>query len=253
MKRLEGKVAVVTGATSGIGAGQAVILAQEGAKVVCGGRNKERLEQTLNIIRENGDEAVGLSMDVTSFDDCLALAKLAIDTYGKIDILCNTAGVFDGFKNTLDQTPDGWDDMFAVDVKGVFMMTKACLPHMLAQKSGSIVNISSIAGLGATDGGVAYVTSKHAINGYTKQLCIDHAEQGIRANSICVGMCTTPLLETIFENDPREREKVMSHQPCKFLGTPADVAYFTVYLGSDESKWMNGAIVALDGGRSAMN
>lgn len=251
VKRLEGKVAIVTGATSGIGKAQATVMAQEGARVVCGGRNRERLDETLSAIRGNGGEASGITMDVTKNEDCIALAELALKTYGKIDILCNTAGVFDFFKNTLDQTPEGWDDMLSIDVKGMFMMTKACLPAMLDQHAGVIINISSVAGLNATDGGVAYVTAKHAVNGYTKQLCIDHAAQGIRANSLCVGMCTSPLLESIFENDPREREKVLGLIPCKFLGQPEDVAYLSVFLGTDEARWINGSIISIDGGQNS--
>ena len=251
MKRLEGKVIIVTGATSGIGMGQAVVMAGEGGRIVCAGRDKERLEQTLAVIRQNGGQAAGMTMDVSKNEDCIALAGLALETFGRIDVLCNTAGVFDYFRNTLDQTPEGWDEMLNIDVKGMFMMTKACLPSMLGQRSGVIINVSSIAGLNATDGGVAYVTAKHAVNGFTKQLCIDHAAQGIRANSLCVGMCTSPLLESIFERDPNEREKVMGLIPCKFLGTPEDVAYISVFLSTDEAKWINGSIIAIDGGQNA--
>ncbi|MCL1828218.1 MAG: SDR family oxidoreductase [Oscillospiraceae bacterium] len=251
MKRLENKVVIVTGATSGIGKAQAIVMAKEGARVVCGGRNAERMDLVLKTIKDNGDKATGLISDVSRNEDCVALAELAIKTYGTVDVLCNTAGVFDFFKKTLDQTPEGWDEMLDVDVKGVFMMTRACLPEMLKKKSGVIINISSIAGLNATDGGVAYVTAKHAVNGYTKQLCIDHAQDGIRANSLCVGMCKTPLLDEVFERDPRERTKVLGLIPCNFLGTGEDVAYLSVFLSTDEAKWINGSVISIDGGQNA--
>ncbi|NLL51863.1 MAG: glucose 1-dehydrogenase [Peptococcaceae bacterium] len=252
MKRVEGKVAIVTGATSGIGAAQAAILASEGAKVVCTGRNRERMELVLNRIHKAGGEAIGRIMDVSKADECNSTALLAIKEFGKIDILCNTAGFFDGFKNTIQQTEEGWDELYNVDVKGTFLMTKAVLPYMLENGGGSVINMASIAGLTGTAGGVAYVSAKHAVCGYTKQLCIDFAAQGIRANAIAAGIVTTPLLEEIFENNPEEREIVFQTLPCKRLGTPEDMAYLTLFLASDEASWIHGAIISADGGRHAM-
>lgn len=252
LKRLEGKVAIVTGATSGIGAAQAIVMAREGAKVVCAGRNKDRMDQVVNRIIEAGGEAVGYVMDVSKANQCNKTAELAIDKYGKIDILCNTAGFFDGFKNTIEQTEEGWDAMYDVDVKGIFLMTKAALPYMLTNGGGAVINMTSIAGVTGTDGGVAYVSAKHAVIGYTKQLCNDFAAQGIRSNAIAPGIVSTPLLEDIFEKNPREREKVFTLLPCKRLGTPEDIANLTVFLASDEASWIHGETILIDGGRNAM-
>jgi 3-oxoacyl-[acyl-carrier protein] reductase len=252
LKRLEGKVAIVTGATSGIGAAQAISMSREGAKIVCAGRNKERMDLVINRINETGGEAAGIIMDVSKASQCNKTAELAIEKFGKIDILCNTAGFFDGFKNTIEQTEEGWDAMYNVDVKGVFLMTKAALPYMLTNGGGAVINMSSIAGGTGTDGGVAYFSAKHAIIGYTKQLCNDFASQGIRANAIAPGIVSTPLLEEIFEKNPREREKVFVLLPCKRLGTPDDIANLTVFLASDEASWIHGETIVIDGGRNAM-
>ena len=192
MRRLEGKVAIVTGATSGVGKAQAVIMSREGAKIICVGQNKERMDQVVAKIREEGGEAIGCICSVQNSADCHKAAELAVGNFGRIDILCNTAGIFDGFKKSLDQTEEGWDRFFEVDVKGVFLMSNAVLPSMLKQGEGSIINVTSIAGLTGGPGGAAYVAAKHAVNGYTKQLCIDYAINGIRANAIAAGTIATP-------------------------------------------------------------
>jgi 3-oxoacyl-[acyl-carrier protein] reductase len=203
------------------------------------------------IISEGGSAAACIA-SVEKSEDCQRAAKLAIDTYGKIDCLCNTAGIFDGFKTTLEQTEEGWRRFFDVDVMGVVFMTNAVLPDMLGRKDGSIINMASIAGLTGGAGGAVYVTAKHAVVGYTRQLCVDYAAEGIRSNCIAAGSVTTPILEKILADDPREQTKVFETIPSKKLGVPEDIAYLTVFLASDEARWMHGSVISLDGGRSAL-
>ncbi|NLL51866.1 MAG: glucose 1-dehydrogenase [Peptococcaceae bacterium] len=252
MKRLAGKTVIVTGATSGIGEAQAVIMAREGAKIICVGQNKERMERVLNKISQEGGEATGCLASVQNEADCKRAAALAIEKYGRIDSLCNTAGIFDGFKKSLDQTEEGWMKLFDVDVKGVFLMTNAVLPNMLANKNGSIINVTSIAGLTGGAGGAAYTAAKHAVNGYTKQLCVDYAMHGIRANAIAAGTVATAILKKIIEDDPHEKTKMYETIPSKNIGQPEDIAYLTVFLASDEARWIHGAIISADGGRQAL-
>ena len=252
MRRLEGKCAIITGATSGIGKVQAIIMAREGAGVVCVGQNKQRMEEVVAQIRSEGGNAVECIASVEKADDCARAARLTIDIYGKIDCLSNTAGIHDYFKKSLDQTEEVWCRMFDVDVKGVFLMCNAVLPDMLKRKKGSIINIASVAGLTGGAGGAAYTAAKHAVVGYTKQLCADYAVEGIRCNCIAAGAVSTPIVDKIFADDPREQTKVYETIPCKRLGTPEDIAYLTVFLASDESEWMHGSVISHDGGREAL-
>ena len=252
MGRLDGKVVIVTGATSGIGESQAVIMAREGAKIVCVGQNKENMERVVSKIQSEGNDAVACIASVQISADCQRAAALALEKYGKIDCLCNTAGIFDGFKKSLDQTEEGWNRMFDVDVKGIFLMCNAVLPDMLKNGEGSIINVASIAGLTGGPGGAAYVAAKHAVIGYTKQLCVDYAINGIRANAIAAGVVATRIIEKIVEDDPHEKVKMFETIPSKKIGMPEDISYLTVFLASDEAKWIHGAIISADGGRQAL-
>jgi 3-oxoacyl-[acyl-carrier protein] reductase len=252
MKRLDGKVVIVTGATSGIGECQAVVMAREGAKIVCVGQNRERMDRVVQQIRSEGNEATPCIASVEIAADCRRAAALAVETYGRIDCLCNTAGIFDGFKKSHEQTEEAWDRMFEVDVKGIFLMCNAVLPEMLKNKEGSIINVASIAGLTGGAGGATYVAAKHAVVGYTKQLCVDYAADGIRSNAIAAGCVWTAILDKIVADNPSENEKMLETIPCKRVGMPEDIAYLSVFLASDEAKWIHGAIISADGGRQAL-
>jgi 3-oxoacyl-[acyl-carrier protein] reductase len=252
MGQLEGKVAVVTGATSGIGRGQAVMLAAEGARVVCVGRDPQKMESVVGDIRAAGGVAEPCIGDVSKDPDCKRAAATAIEKFGKIDVCCCTAGAFDSFTPSHKQTEETWDHLVNLNVKGVFLMTNAVLPDMLARKDGAIIIMASIAGLTGGSGGAAYTTTKHAIVGYTRQLCVDYAALGIRANAICAGSVLSPILEGIFTEFPHEREKVLEWIPAKKIGTTEDIGHLTVFLASDKAAWINGSIISADGGRSAL-
>jgi 3-oxoacyl-[acyl-carrier protein] reductase len=252
MGQLEGKAGIVTGATSGIGRGQAVMLAAEGASIVCVGRDPQKMESVVNEIRSAGGKAEPCIGDVSNDADCKRAAAIALEKYGKIDICCCTAGDFDSFVPSHEQTEETWDHLIALNVKGVFLMTNAVLPDMIARKDGAIIIMASIAGLTGGSGGAAYTTTKHAIVGYTRQLCVDYAAIGIRANAICAGSVLSPILEGIFTEFPYEREKVLELIPAKKIGSTEDIGHLTVFLASDKAAWINGSIISADGGRSAL-
>jgi 3-oxoacyl-[acyl-carrier protein] reductase len=252
MGQLEGKVAVVTGATSGIGKGQAVMLAEEGANVVCVGRDSRRMESVIAEIRSAGGGAEPCLGDVTEDRTCKRAAATAIEKFGKIDVCCCTAGAFDSFTPSHKQSEENWDRLIKLNVKGVFLMANAVLPYMLARRDGAIIIMASIAGLTGGSGGAAYTTTKHAVVGYTRQLCVDYAALGIRANAICAGSVLSPILEGIFTEFPHEREEVLDRIPAKRIGTTEDIGHLTVFLASDRAAWINGSVISADGGRSAL-
>ncbi|MDR0852666.1 MAG: SDR family oxidoreductase [Clostridiales Family XIII bacterium] len=251
MGELSGKSAVVSGATSGIGRTQAIMLAAEGADVVCIGRNPDRMDEVIGTIKNAGGTAIPCVGDISQAETCRKAAALAVEHFGKIDICCATAGVFDSFVPSLEQTEEKWDFYMNTNVKGVFLLSNAVLADMVKHENGSIIIMSSIAGLTGNSGGAAYTTTKHAVVGYTRQLCIDYAAKGIRANAICAGSVLSSILEGIFTEFPEEREIVLEAIPAKRIGKPEDIGHLTVYLASDKAAWINGSIISADGGRSA--
>ncbi len=252
MGELKGKTAVISGATSGIGRAQAIMLADEGADVVCIGRNEERMKEVTDTIEKSGGKAIPCLGDISKADTAKRAAALAVEHFGKIDICCATAGVFDEFVPSHELSEEKWDFFMDSNVKSVFLLANAVLPNMIANKNGSLIIMSSIAGLTGNSGGAVYTSTKHALVGYTRQLCIDYAAKGIRANAICAGSVHTPILDQIFEEFPEERrDTVLDKIPCKRIGEPEDIGWLTVFLASDKSAWINGSIISADGGRNA--
>ena len=249
MKKLERKTVIVTGSTSGIGEEQAYAFAREGANVVCTGRSEERLKKVVDRITADGGNAVGYTADIENSSHCRSVAEKAAAEYGGIDALVNTAGVFDSMAKSLEIGEERWRHIFDVNVNGVFYMCNAVLPYMLEKRRGVILNTASISGLTSGPGGAAYVASKHAVIGYTKQLSFEYAGQGIRVNAIAPGSVMTPLLEIALKSDPGGLEKRLSVTPAGRLGTTADIAKLSVFLLSDDSEWIHGAVVTIDGGR----
>lgn len=249
--RLAGKVVLLTGAASGIGRAQAIRFVQEGAKLVATDINQEGLESLLDEIKALGGEALIVKGEVSDSAQVNTTVQAGIDTFGQIDILCNTAGIFDNYATSLETPEAKWDFYFAVNVKGPYLMSNAVLPGMLERGKGIIINVCSIAGLTAGAGGSAYTATKHAIVGYTKQLCLEFAAKGIRVNGIAPGSVATPLIRASLENDADGYSKRVSLIPAGRLGTPEDIANITIFLASDEADWINGAIMSVDGGRNA--
>ncbi len=254
--RLKGKVAVVTGAAprgEGVGNGMAtaILFAREGAKVVLVNRSAERAEKLAKQIRDEGGEASVFAGDVAKLDVCEAMAEFAVGQYGRLDILHNNVGI--GAPGTPETvTLADWNKVIEANLTTTMLCTKACLPRMKQGGSGSIIMVSSIAGavglMGST-GAVAYSTAKAGLHGFTHSVAADYATQNIRANCIIVGSVHTPMVGHMGE-EGRERRKKMV--PMQTEGTAWDVAHGAVYLASDESRWVTGALLPIDGGLIAL-
>lgn len=239
--KLKDKVALVIGGTSGIGEATAKAYAEEGAKVIVGGRKKDEGDRIVREIREAGGTAIFAKVDTTKADEVEAVVQTAQDEYGTLDILYNGAGIHDSYQTALDISEEDYDQLMAVNVKGPYLATKAALPVFLEKGKGTIVNVGSQATHVAGPGGSAYVTSKHALEGFTKQLAYDFGSKGIKANLLAPGFVDTPMTEGIEE----ERLKDI---PAERAGKPEEVARLAVFLASDDSNYMHGTSVTMDGG-----
>jgi len=248
--RLENKVALVTGGTSGIGECTAILFAKEGAKVAISGRNEKRGQAIAERIVNDGGKAIFVHSDVRKSDDCRHAVEETLRAFGHLEILFNNAGVF--YPHTiLDCTEEEWDLQMDINLKGTFLMSKAALPHMLEQRRGVIINNSSGWGIAGGDSAVAYCASKGGVVLLTKAMAIDHGRQGIRVNCICPGDVDTPMLP----EDARMRgvkwEDYLAgcaNRPLGRIGTTEEIAKAALFLASDDSSFMTGAALVVDGG-----
>ncbi len=254
---LKGKVAVITGASSGIGKAIAKLFAQHGARVaVVAGRNKDAVDLLSEDIHASGGEAVALQCDVSREDQVKTLFDKIISSYHKIDILVNSAGII-GPAVPLDKMAlSDWDRVFQVNVSGMFLCCKHCIPRMVDTQSGSIINLSSTAGLRASLISPCYSATKGAIISLTKSLALLYAPNGLRINCICPGTIETPMLENFFNQEQdlhqREvlRERFINRHPIGRFGTAEEVAQAALYLASDASSFVTGINLVVDGGIS---
>lgn len=250
MARLEGKVALISGGARGQGAVEARMFAEEGASVVIGDILDELGRQTEAELQELGYNVTYVHLDVTSESDWEAAVQAAVSTYGKLDVLLNNAGILIR-KNIEETTEADWDRIFAVNAKGVFLGTKAAIPAMRDAGGGSIINISSTAGLvGSPNGSASYTATKGAVRLFTKSTAIQHAREGIRCNSIHPGPIETDMIADTL-NDPANLELRMQRLPLQRVGKPSEIAYPAIYLASDESSFVTGSEVVVDGGTTA--
>ncbi len=245
--RLENKIAIITGGGSGIGLSCARLFCQEGAKVVIFGRRQDRLE---NAVREIGDNSLAVSGDITRQEDIKKLVETTLNTYGRIDILVNSAGIFTGTP-LHEMKDDEWDTALDINMNGVFKLTREVLPPMIRQKSGSIVNISSILGLVAAPGTSAYNVSKGALNQFSRSLAVEYGVSGIRSNAICPGLIATEMTQELMDDEDLMREWRKNY-PIGRFGQPEDVAQACLFLASDESSFITGANIPVDGGYTAL-
>ncbi len=248
MGRLDGKVALISGGARGMGAAEARLFSQEGAIVVFGDVLDDLGMQVEGEVRELGGEASYIHLDVTREDDWRRAVQTAESRYGKLDILVNNAGIVRRH-SIEDTTEEEWDDLMAVNAKGVFLGTKHAIPVLRRAGGGSIVNISSTSGLVAI-GAAAYVASKGAVRLFTKATAIQHAKDNIRCNSIHPGSVDTPMRQAGL-GDPVAAPMSASDIPLGKIGTTADIAYGALYLASDESSFVTGAELVIDGGHTA--
>lgn len=242
MSRLQNKVCIITGAASGMGESEAIAFAQQGAKLIIADMNFEQADQVAEKIINAGGEAFAFQVDVTQFDQLKQLVEFTLEKFGRIDVLLNNAGIFDKYTNSLDTTEELWDAMFAINVKAVFNLSNLVLPKMIEQSSGAIINIASIAGLVAQMGGASYTASKHAVIGYTKHLAAVYAKHGIKINAICPGTIRTPMTAKMLETRPTDKI------PLDRFGEATEVAELSIFLASDEARFMNGSCITIDGG-----
>jgi NAD(P)-dependent dehydrogenase (short-subunit alcohol dehydrogenase family) len=248
--RLANKVALITGGTSGIGEATALLFAREGAEVTITGRSEQRGQAVVRRIREAGDAAMFIRTDVRLADDCRRAVDETIRTFGRLDILFNNAGVY--YAHTaVECTEEEWDLQIDVNLKGTFLMSKYALPGMIAQGSGNIINNSSGWGLVGGDKAVAYCASKGGVVNLTKAMAIDHGRQGIRVNCICPGDVETPMLPEDARFRGMKWEDYLAgcaSRPMGRIGTADEIARVALFLASDDSSFMTGAVIAVDGG-----
>jgi NAD(P)-dependent dehydrogenase (short-subunit alcohol dehydrogenase family) len=250
MGRLDGKVVLISGGARGQGAVEVRLFAREGARVVFGDLLDTEGRQLEAEIRGTGGDVTYLHLDVTREDDWRAAVGAAVNRYGRLDVLVNNAGILLR-KRTEDTSAEEWDRVLAVNVTGVFFGTKHALPALRQAGGGSIVNISSIAGLvGSVYGSSAYTATKGAVRLFTKSIAIQHAGENIRCNSIHPGPIDTEMMRDVF-GDPAMREERRNPIPLRRIGRAEDVAYGALYLASDEASFVTGAELVIDGGITA--
>ncbi len=244
--RLANKVAIITGAAGGMGKADALLFAKEGAKVAVTDMQEDKLQEVVREIVANGGEAIGFKQDVASEEDWIRVATETVAKFGKIDILVNNAGVSDSTP-FLDQTVENWEKIMSINVTSVFLGQKHVIPHMIEAGGGSIINISSIAGLTGGSGTGPYTASKGAVRLLTKATAVDYAKHHIRANSIHPGYIETPMTVDLLK-DENMRQWFLSQTPIPRLGKPEDIASGVLFLASDESSYITGIELPIDGG-----
>jgi NAD(P)-dependent dehydrogenase (short-subunit alcohol dehydrogenase family) len=252
--RLQGKIAVITGAGSGMGLAMATRFAAEGAAVVAGDWNVARLDQAVANIRDNGGTILGAQGNIADRATAESLVDLAVSTHGRIDVLVNNAGVMDYMQGIGELSEEVWRRVLGINLEGPLYTMRRAVPQMVKQGGGSIVNIASTAGIEGGAAGAAYTASKHGLVGLTRNTAWMYAKQGIRCNAICPGGTQTNIAETM----PQERLDVAGATRAGAYASlipavlqPEDIAALALFLASDESRYINGAIIPADAGWTA--
>ena len=250
--RLEGKVALITGAGSGMGRAAAELFAREGARVVITDVDEAAGSSAVAAVRGAGGDATFVRANVAEWDDCQAMVATAVDTYGGLHVLYNNAGIFPGDDGGVLDTPqETWRRVMAVNLEGVWLGCRAGIPAMLASGGGAIVNVASfVALMGAATAQIAYTSSKGGVLSMTREIAVEYARQGIRANALCPGPIETPLLAELL-SDPARRARRMVHIPMGRLGRAEELAKAALFLASDDASFMTGASLVVDGGITA--
>jgi NAD(P)-dependent dehydrogenase (short-subunit alcohol dehydrogenase family) len=250
--RLQGKVAVITGAGSGMGRVAAQLFAAEGASVVVAEFAAPAGEETVRLVSDAGGTASSVRADVSREEDARAMVDAAVERYGRIDVLYNNAGIMpEADHSVVDTDVDVWDQVMAVNLRGVFLGCKYAIPRMVEQGSGSIINVSSfVALLGCSVPQDAYTASKGAVLSLTRSLAVQFGPNGVRANAICPGPIETPLLMDWLLKDEAAKQLRLARNPTGRFGKPEEIVNAAIYLASDESRWTNGAQFVIDGGIS---
>ncbi len=253
MTRLAGKTALITGGGTGIGRACALLFACEGARVALAGRRAEPLSAVAAEIYHAGGEALAVTCDVTKADDVERAIQNTVARFGRLDVVVNNAGTV--VPGTAEETSEAhWDRMVNVNLKGTFLVSRAALGELRKQGGGSIINIGSVLGLVGMKHRVAYAAAKGGVTQLTKAMALDHAHERIRVNCICPAIIDTPLIDELASRQPNPavfRRTRAEQIPLGRIGQPEDVAHLALFLASDESSWMTGVALPLDGGFTA--
>jgi NAD(P)-dependent dehydrogenase (short-subunit alcohol dehydrogenase family) len=252
--RLAGKVALITGGASGQGRVAALHFAQEGARVILSDVHEEGGRQTMHMVQENGGNAVFVPADVSSETSARVMVEAALRQYGSLHILYNNAGIVgQGIDTEVTQlSVEAWDRILNVNLRGIFLCAKYGIPALIQAGGGSVINTASVAGLiGSPNAGHAYHASKGGVIALTRAMAMTYARHKVRVNAICPGTLETPMTAELLR-DTERRQQVLAQHPLGRLGTAEDIVNLAVYLASDESAWVTGAIFPIDGGRTAI-
>jgi NAD(P)-dependent dehydrogenase (short-subunit alcohol dehydrogenase family) len=243
-----GKVAIVTGGTSGIGQAAAIAYAQQGAKVVVSGRRVIEGEETIKIIKDAGGEAFFVQTDVTQESDVKAMVDKAVEAFGRLDIAFNNAGIYGENSSMIDQPDSEYDHIMDANVKGVWLSMKYEIAQMLSQGKGAIVNTSSILGVVAMSGVPLYTASKYAVEGLTKAAALQYAKSGIRINAVGPGAIATAMFEKATGGQDDAKAYIAGLHPMGRVGQPSEVANAVLWLSSDNASFVTGETLMVDGG-----
>lgn len=247
MNEFDGKVALVTGAGSGIGESIALLYSKYGAKVVVSDINDEEGQVTVDRIREANGEALYVHADVSNPEDCKHLVDQTIATYGHLDIACNNAGIGGESNPVAQMSDDGWNKTIAINLSGVFFCMRPEIEAMLQNGGGSIVNMASILGQVGFASAAAYVSAKHGVVGLTRTAALEYSKAGIRVNAVGPAFIQTPMIEAVTA-DPNVSQALTAAHPIGRLGKPEEIAELVIWLSSDKASFVTGSYYAADGG-----
>ncbi len=250
-KEFEGKTALVTGGAAGIGRAAALTFARRGAQVVVADVDTPRGKETVEMIEEEGGEALFLNVDISRAEDVRRMVQETVDAYGGLDFAFNNAGIEGKQAPVAEVSEENWDRVIDINLKGVWLCMKEQIPAMLDRGGGAIVNMSSVAGRVGFENLPAYVASKHGVLGLTKTAAVEYATQNIRVNAVCPGVIHTEMIDRTTGGDPDTLEAYANMAPAQRMGQPEEVADAVVWLCSEEASFVTGDAITIDGGFTA--
>ena len=246
-ERFRDRVALVTGGGTGIGRAIGLRFALEGATVAVVGRRIEKVRQVRQEIESLGGLSLEIQADVSTENDCRAMVAQVLDRYGRLDVLCTSAGIHGGGRTVVDTSLSLWEEVIGIDLTGAFLSSKFAIPEIQKAGKGSVIHIASVGGLRGTSSGMAFETAKGGLINLTRHMAVAHAGDNIRVNCICPGVITTPLTEK-WLSDPKTYQKICRIHPLGRIGKAEEVASVTTFLASDDASFITGVILPVDGG-----